>query len=115
MYVMSWISTTASIGLVINVLILLQSLANSLADVNLDHLPLGFHSSLLAVLDDGVTTDSLSHLVPLYTCDWWRHVREPDPGRILGIDTLDECLDCYRQYIPSPVSSSQLTPNAPDC
>jgi hypothetical protein len=53
MYVMSWVSTTATIGLVIDVLILLWSLADSLANINLDHLLLGFHTSLLAVLHDG--------------------------------------------------------------
>ena len=118
MYVMSWIGTTASISLVIDVLILLWSLADSLADVDLDQLPFRFHSSLLAMLDDGVAMDSPSCLVPSYACDWWRHVREPDPGRILGIDTLDECLDRYWQYIPSPLSSlpndSQPTSDAPD-
>ena len=97
----------------IDVLILLWSLANSLADINLDHLPLGFHTSLLAMLDDGVAMDSLSHLVPSYTFDWWRHIREPDPRRILVIDTLDECLDCYRQYIPVMVTISTLTNSQP--
>jgi hypothetical protein len=37
-----------AIGLVIDVLVLLQSLAN----INLNYLPLGFHTSLLATLDD---------------------------------------------------------------
>jgi len=50
MYVMSLVGIGTTIGLVINVLILLQSLA----DINVAHLPLGFHFSLLATLDDGV-------------------------------------------------------------
>lgn len=120
MYIMSWVGIAATISLVIDVLILLQSLADSLASVNLDHLPLGFHTSLLATLDDGVTTISPGCLLSSYTCDWWRHSREPDPGRILGIDTLDECLDQYRQYIPSPApssthSDSQPVPDPPRC
>jgi hypothetical protein len=72
----------------IDVPILLRSLADSMANINLDHLPLGFHTSLLVVLDDGVTMESPSFLVPSYACDWWRQ----DPGTILGIDTLEECL-----------------------
>ena len=102
MYVMSWISIATAIGLVIEVPILLRSLADSLADVNLDHLPLGFHPSLLAALDDGVATESLSRLVDSYACDWWRHNTEPAAGQILGTNTLDECLNSYRQYIPAP-------------
>jgi hypothetical protein len=63
MYVMSWIGIATTISLVIEVPILVWSLADSLANVNLNHLPLGFHPSLLAALDDGVATESPSHLV----------------------------------------------------
>jgi len=99
MYVMSWVGIGTVISLVINVPILLQSLANSLADINVAHLPLGFHFSLLAALDDGVATSSPSCLVNLYACDWWKHSMEPAPGEILGLDTLNECLNMHRQYI----------------
>src|SRR3981189_851934 len=71
MYIMSWVGIATTIGLVIEVLILLRSLADSLDDVNFDHLPLRFHPSLLAALDDGVATESLSCLVDSYACDWW--------------------------------------------
>ena len=102
MYIMSWVGIATTISLVIDVPILLWSLADSLADVNLDHLPLGFHPSLLAALDDGVATESPSRLVDSYACDWWRHNTEPAAGQILGTNTLDECLNSYRQYIPAP-------------
>jgi hypothetical protein len=99
MYVMSWISIGNSIGLMIDVLILLWSLADSLADVNLDHLPLGFHPSLLALLDDSVASDSPGHLVESYACDWWHQKADLAPGRIFGIDTLHKCLDHYQQWV----------------
>jgi hypothetical protein len=101
---MSWVSIATMIGLVIEVLILVRSLADSLADVNLNHLPLGFHPSLLAALDDGVATESLSRLVQSYACDWWRHDREPATAGTFGIDTLDKCLDRYRQHVPPTTS-----------
>jgi hypothetical protein len=104
MYVMSWVGIATMIGLVIEVPILVRSLANSLADVNLNHLSLRFHPSLLAALNDGVATESLSRLVQSYACDWWRHDREPAMVGIFGIDILDECLDCYRQHIPPTTS-----------
>ena len=103
MYVMSWVGIGTTIGLVMDVPILLRSLADSLAEVNVNHLPLGFHPSLVAALDDGVATECPSRLVHSYVCDWWRHDQEPGPGGILGMDTLDECLDSYRQYIPALV------------
>jgi hypothetical protein len=104
MYVMSWVSIATTIGLVIEVPILVWSLADSLADVNLNHLPLGFHPSLLATLDDGVATESPSHLVQSYACDWWRHDRELATAGIFGIDTLDECLNRYCQHVPPTTS-----------
>ena len=90
---MSWFGISTVIGFVIDVLILLRSLADSLADLNLDHLPLGFNSSMLAALDDGVATESPNRLVDSYACDWWRRSTEPALGGIFGIDTLDECLN----------------------
>src|SRR3979490_1147720 len=81
MYIMSWVGIATTIGLVIEVPILLRSLADSLADVNLDHLPLGFHPSLLAALDGGVATECPSCLVDSYACDWGRHNRELAVGR----------------------------------
>ena len=53
MYVMSWVGIGTAISFVIDVPILLRSLADSLADLNLDHLPHGFNSSMLVALDDG--------------------------------------------------------------
>jgi len=76
MYVMSWVGISTTIGLVIDMPILLWSLAN----INVAHLPLGFHFSLLAALDDGVATSSPSHLVNLYACDWWKHSMEMGTG-----------------------------------
>lgn len=105
MYVMSCIGIATSIGLMIELPIILRSLADSLADVNLDHLPLGLHPSLLALLDDGVASDSPSRLVDSYACDWWSHKAEPATRGIFGIDTLDECLDHYRQWVSIPVDS----------
>src|SRR3981189_1876527 len=110
MYIMSWVGIATTIGLVIEGPILLRSLADSLANVNLDHLPLGFHPSLLAALDDGVATESPSRLVDSYACDWWRHNTEPTAGQTFGTNTLDECLNSYRQYIPAPsISHSFIT------
>ena len=119
---MSWFSIGTAIGFVIDVPILLWSLANSLADLNLDHLPLSFNSSMLVALDDGVATKSANHLVDSYACDWWRCSTELALGGLFGIDTLDECLNRHQQYINiSDSSRPNIQPatdgphSQPDC
>ena len=110
---MSQIGFATSIGLVFEVPILLRSLADSLAEVNLDHLPLAFHPSLLAVLDDGVTQELTSSLVPSYDLDWWRHDSEPAADSIMAIDSLDQCLHHHMQFFPDATAAPVATP-APD-
>ncbi|KAF8224315.1 hypothetical protein L208DRAFT_1312106 [Tricholoma matsutake] len=120
MYVMSWIGISNTIGLMIAVPILLQSLADSPANINIEHLLLRFHPSLLAALDDGVATEAPIQLVDSYACDWWRHYWEPGPKHILGIATLDECLNTHRQYVLALITDSshpgsQVLLSQPDC
>ena len=84
MYVMYRVGIATAIGLVIEVPILLRSLADSLAEVDIRHLPLGFHPSLLAALDDGVAADGPARLVGSYACDWWRQRRNRPQPRFLA-------------------------------
>src|ERR1700676_4200795 len=107
---MSQIGFATSIGLVVEVPILLRSLADSLAEVDLDHLPLGFHPSLLAVLDDGVAPELTSSLVPSYDLDWWRHHSEPAADSIMAIDSLDQCLHHHMQFFPEVTAAPGPTP-----
>jgi len=67
-------------------------------------------------------TSSPSHLVNLYACDCGNTVRNLALGEILGLDTLDECLNMHQQYIiitdPSPtnIQPAHDGPNSkPDC
>src|ERR1700676_1300393 len=109
---MSQIGFATSIGLVVEVPILLRSLADSLAEVDLDHLPLGFHPSLLAVLDDGVAPELTSSLVPSYDLDWWRHHSEPAADSIMAIDSLDQCLHHHMQFFPDATAAASPTPTS---
>jgi hypothetical protein len=106
---MSQIGLATSIGLVFEVPILLCSLADSLAEVNFNHLPLRFHPSLLAMLDNGVTHELTSSLVPSYALDWWRHHSKLAADSIMAIDTLDQCLDHHKQYFPDSDSSADTS------
>ena len=98
MYIMSRIGIANSVGLAIEVLILLLLLADSFAGINTSFSPLQFHPSLLAALDDGVTEDGPFRLVSSYACAWWKDDR-PDTDQIFCMTTIDECLDRHRQYV----------------
>ena len=113
MYVMSWVGVANAIGLVIEVPILLRSLADSLADINFQDFPLRFHPSLLAALDDGVANESPSRLVDSYACDWWRFDREPSPDHIFGMATLDQCLGRHRQYVRVSAKETKSSVDSP--
>ncbi|KAF8961708.1 hypothetical protein BDZ97DRAFT_1921039 [Flammula alnicola] len=70
-YLLGYVGVVTAIGQVVEVPILMRSLADSLAHVRPELLPLPFHSSLLVVLDAGIAADSPTALVPMYAYDWW--------------------------------------------
>ena len=117
---MSWVGTASAIGLLIEVPILLRSLADSMGSVDLRHLPLGFHPTLLAALDDGVTPEAPFCLVDRYARDWWMCDREPASEISLNVTTLKECLALHWKHLPShnvkgtPLPS-QHPPPIPNC
>src|ERR1700690_1457868 len=108
MYVMYQVGIATAIGLVLEVPILLRSLAYSFGQVDIRHLPLGFHPSLLAALDDGVAMEGPARLVKSYACDWWRHKKELAP-LIFGVDTMHECLNHHQQYIAALTKSAMAS------
>ena len=99
MYVMSLVGVANVISLAIEVPILLRSLADSLADIQLNHLPIGFHPTMLAALDDGLENDFPCRLVGTYACDWWTCNKEPGPDMMLSATTHDQCLTLHWQYL----------------
>src|ERR1700690_3205544 len=96
-----------ALGLVLEVPILIRSLADSFAEVDIRHFPLGFHPSLLAALDDGVAMEGPTRLVKSYAYDWWKQKKEP-VGTVhgFGLETVHECLNHHRQYIAAPTEAA---------
>src|SRR6202142_2326521 len=96
-----------ALGLVLEVPILIRSLADSFGKVDIRHFPLGFHPSLLATLDDGVAMEGPTRLVESYAYNWWKQKKEP-VGTVhgFGLDTVHECLNHHRQYIADPTEAA---------
>src|SRR6202142_3278058 len=96
-----------ALGLVLEVPILIRSLADSFAEVDIRHFPLGFHPSLLAALDDGVAMEGPTRLVKSYAYNWWKQKKKP-VGTVhgFGLETMHECLNHHRQYIAAPTEAA---------
>ena len=99
----------------INVPILIRSLADSLADVPEDDLPIPLSHNILAALDAGINHKNPGCLVPVYRFNWWDATDAdeiPNPDDVLTSKNLDDCLDLHRSQLPSsdiPLSAPSST------
>ena len=82
-----------SLGLVMNVLIILHSLAKSLALIPTVDLLVHYDSALIATLDTGTNIDQPKHIVKSYALTWWNSTHQPAEGGLLDATTLQVCLD----------------------
>src|SRR6202142_780143 len=101
------VSFATALGLVLEVPILIRSLADSFGEIDIRPFPLGFHPSLLAALDDGVAMEGPTRLVESYAYNWWKQKKEPG-GTVhgFGLETMHECLNHHRQYIAAPTEAA---------
>ncbi|KAF8950436.1 hypothetical protein BDZ97DRAFT_1933983 [Flammula alnicola] len=123
-YLLGYVGVVTAIGQVVEVPILMRSLADSLAHVRPELLPLPFHSSLLAILDAGITADSPAALVPMYAYDWRNGDARPTRRERLNNGTLPEALRVHNDQdlnprrdetpVPTPQANFGLRPTA-DC
>ena len=72
LFIMSYVELTTSLGLVINVPIILHSLANSLAPILTVDLPVHYDLGVIATLDTGTNIDQPKHIVNSYALTWWK-------------------------------------------
>jgi hypothetical protein len=91
------VGQAASVGLAIEILIFVRSLTDSLMWTKKESLPLVFHESLLAALDNGIDPTEPCALVDNYACDWWNADAEPDADQIMGLGNLFQLLNCHAE------------------
>ncbi|KAF8801756.1 hypothetical protein BYT27DRAFT_7261668 [Phlegmacium glaucopus] len=110
MFVLSYVGAALAVGQVIDVPIIIRSLATTMAHVAEEHLPMAFHPNLLAVLDIGTDNDKPTCLVDSYALAWWNSNRQTAPDMILNTNNLERCLMKHRQnkLLASPYESSDV-------
>ncbi len=93
---MSYVRIATSVGQVIEVLIILRSLATSLAVVSEDELPISYDLGFIAMLICGTRSDQYGRVVNSYAHPWWKRKSQPTAGTILCTMTLEDCLKHHR-------------------
>ncbi|KAF8815490.1 hypothetical protein BYT27DRAFT_7213409 [Phlegmacium glaucopus] len=103
MFVLSYVGAASTVGQVINVPIIIRSLAATMAHVAEEHLPMAFHPNLLAVLDVGTDNDKPTCLVDSYAlaCDVRMSVDEEDRlTDLAGLSADDMTADIPSANVP---------------
>jgi hypothetical protein len=102
LYVLSFVGIGSAIGQTLEIPIILRSLADSLAQVSEDDLPIPLDPGFLALLDDD-PHDKLdkSRVVGQYDCAWWSGRRPQDLStvEVLSEKTLMRCLAFHREQL----------------
>src|ERR1700742_1972203 len=111
--VLCFIGTACATGHVIDIPIIICSLADSLGHVNYEELPLPIHPSMLAILDAGVTTYDPARLVDVYHLNWWAGTDEPDEDDVLHMFNVDKCLEFHQQQLTPGTSLPEPSAPAP--
>ena len=104
-FVLSYVGVASSIGLAVELPIILRSLADSLALVDEKMLPLNFDQDFLLMLDIGAhNDDNDSQVVKKYERSWWigKKPRNLDLIEILDKSSITRCLETHQhQLLPS--------------
>jgi hypothetical protein len=94
--VLSYVGVATSIGQVVEVPLIVRSLAESIATLQEDQLPVGFDYDFMLSLDADLSVqDSRCRLVENYHNDWWnrRKPRMLEMASVLDSRTMDRCLE----------------------
>jgi len=99
LFIMSYVGIATSLGLVIEVPMVLRSLSVSLAAVPDDDLPIPFDLGLIAMLDSGTNDSEFGRIVKSYALAWWKGTRKPANRGTLAANTLEKCLEQHRRFL----------------
>ena len=97
---MRFVGMAMASGYPIEIPILIRSLAACmLGPEPSGYLPLEFDFKVLQALDAGTAIGDPSALVDSYAHAWWLSMSPPSGDKVLGSDTLEECLGTHRKFI----------------
>ena len=100
-FILSYVGVASSIGQPVDIPIILRSLADSLALVDVSLLPLSFDPEMLDTLDIGIDDDKQCRTVPSYHCAWWLvgKPRNLDSADVMDQLSIDRCLENFRNQL----------------
>ena len=114
LYVLSYVGICTSTGQVLEIPILLRSLAASIGTIDEDQLSLAFDYDFLMMLDADLSEQHhiYCRIVDNYECAWWkgRKPRSLDLTQVLDRSTLAQCLATHRDQIERPFSTPSFAP-----
>ena len=90
---MSYVGIATSLGLVIEVPMVLRSLSVSLAAAPNADLPIPFDLGFIAMLDSGTNNSEFNRIVKSYVMAWWKGTRKLTDGGTLTAKNLEKCLE----------------------
>jgi hypothetical protein len=94
----------SAVGQIVDVPIIIRSLAESIGMLQQDDLPIPFHPDFLMTLDIGAhETVNNSGVVGKYELSWWagRKPRSLDLAQILDLSNIIDCLDTHKKQLSS--------------
>ena len=96
---MSYVGMATATGQVVEVPIVLRSLAASLAQVPCAELPIPFSLGFVAMLEVGTNIEQFGRIVKAYKHSWWKATHSPAKGHYLNAQTLEQCLTHHRAQL----------------
>jgi hypothetical protein len=94
---MCFVGVATSIGQIVEIPILLRSLAQSFQFGWPEEATLPFDSDFIAMLEVGTNEEQPHRVVTSYAFDWWNNRRSafPTPGQRLSTATVEACLEYH--------------------
>ena len=93
LFIMSYVGIATSLGLVIEVPMVLRSLSVSLVAAPNADLPIPFDLGFIAMLDSGTNNLEFNRIVKSYAMAWWKGAHKPADGGTLTAKNLEKCLE----------------------
>jgi len=114
--VLSYIGFATSIGHTLQIPIIVRSLADSIALLDEDDLPLAFDLDFKMMLDvDPSFQHRLCQLVNVYSSAWWKRnePRSLDLADILEASSFKRCLETHKQQLADAEDTTSVIPPIP--
>ena len=105
---MSHVGVATSFGQLIDVLIILCSLANTLARIPVANLPITYDIGTIVTLDCELNDLQSRPVVSSYLLAWWKGTCQPDTSGILNPISLEACLAHHHHLLLQTITADPI-------